>query len=151
MKKFFFLPGMFLVSLPCWSFTCYITLAKTNCWKDYTVSADVINSATGGTMTTVTVPQGTLWARQIFDCEAAQKLMYIARFSPIFWAKDKGKTYSALNFWSLPDAIHPGDSAWNISVCYPNDFALTPIPPQATSNCACDFTSIPVIPPKQLP
>lgn len=140
-----------LMSTPSWSFMCYMTLAKDNCWQDYSVTVDIINSSTGGTMTTITVPKGELWSRQTFDCEPSQKLMYIARFSPVFWEKDIGKTYPAQNFWSLPSQINPGDSAWNVSVCYPADFSLVPVPPQATSNCKCDFTSIPVIPPKKIP
>ncbi len=142
---------LLLSSTSSWSFTCYMTMVKDNCWKDYNVMVDVNNSRTGDKMLTITVPKGDLWNRQMFDCDAGLKLMYIARFSPVFWEKDVGKTYPALNFWSLPNEIHPGDSAWNISVCYPKDFALVPMPPQATGNCKCDFASIPIIPPKKLP
>ncbi|RUR13270.1 hypothetical protein [Legionella sp. km772] len=140
-----------LLSTTSWSFTCYMTLAKDNCWQDYNVSVDIINSSTGGIITTVNIPKGESWARQTFDCEVSEKLMYIARFSPVFWQKDIGKTYPAQRFWSLPAQINPGDSAWNVSVCYPADFSLVPTPPQATNNCQCDFTVIPAIPPKKIP
>ena len=150
-KKTLAILSALLINAPAWSFTCYMTLAKDNCWKDYTVSVDILNATTGTTMTTITIPKGELWARDTFECEAAQKLMYKASFSPVFWQRDEGKIYSAQRFWSLPDVINPGDSAWNVSICYPADFASVPTPPQATNNCNCDFTSIPVIPPKKLP
>lgn len=140
-----------LMSTPSWSFLCYITLVKDNCWKDYSVTVDITNSATGGVMTTISVPKGEAWFRQTFECEPNQKLMYIATFSPVFWEKDIGKNYHALNFWSLPTEINPGDSAWNVSVCYPADFSSVPTPPQATADCKCDFASIPIIPPKKAP
>jgi len=126
-------------------------MVKTNCWSDYDVTVDVMDAKEGNKLFSITVPKGQLWTRQTFDCNEGQTLMYVAQFSPIFWDKDKGKTYSAQRVWFLPETIAPGASAWNVSVCYPNDFSLVPMPPEATSNCQCDFKSIPVIPPKQLP
>ncbi len=143
--------GALINIAPSWAFTCYYTLAKDNCWTDYTVTVDVINSKTGSPLTTVTVPKGEQWSRQMFECEPDLKLMYTARFSPVFWQSDIGKTYSAQNFWSLPSKINPGDSAWNVSVCYPADFSQVPMPPQAIASCKCDFTSIPAIPLKKIP
>jgi hypothetical protein len=140
-----------IFTCPSWAITCYYTLVKDSCWTNYDVSVDVIDAITGGVLTTVKVPKGQQWTRQTFPCQPAQKLMYNASFSPIFWQSDIGKTYAALNYWSLPDAVQPGDSAWNVSVCYPTDFSLVPTPPTATSNCKCDFTDIPGIKPKQLP
>jgi hypothetical protein len=140
-----------VVTCPSWAITCYYTLAKDSCWINYNVSVEVIDSRTGGVLATVTVPKGQAWTRQTFDCKPAQKLTYIARFSPVFWESDIGKTYSAINYWSLPDAVQQGDSAWNVSVCYPSDFSLVPTPPSATAECTCDFTRIPEIKPKQLP
>lgn len=143
-----FLLGI-LASIPGWAITCYYTLAKDSCWTNYDVSVDVIDSMTTKTLTTVTVPKGQQWTRQTFPCHEAQKLMYIATFSPVFWQSDIGKTYPAQNAWSLPEQINPGDSAWNVSVCYPADFSQVPLPPTGPGNCKCDFTTIPAIPPKQ--
>lgn len=139
-----------LCTSPTWAIDCYYTLAKDSCWTNYNVSVDVIDSETNSLLTTVTVPKGKQWTRQIFDCKPSQKLMYKARFDPIFWSGDKDKTYSAQRYWLLPDVVNPGDSAWDVSVCYPSDFSLVPLPPTATANCLCDFTLIPVIPPKQI-
>lgn len=140
-----------LLSTPSWSFTCYMTMAKDNCWQDYTVSVDIINARTNVKILNVSIPKGEAWVRQTFDCQPGDKLMYNASFFPVFWQKDEGKTYPAQRFWSLPEQINPGDSAWNISVCFPSDFSLVPMPPQATGDCACDFAAIPVIPPKKAP
>jgi hypothetical protein len=128
--------------------TCYFTLAKDNCWTNYNVEVDVVDSANGQVIFTAEVPKGQQWSRATFPCRAAEKLMYIARFNPSFWQSDVGKTYTAQHYWFLPDKINPGDSAWNVSVCYSTDFALTPLPPEAHGACKCDFSGIPVIPPR---
>jgi len=141
----------FIATVPSWAFTCYYTLAKDNCWKAYDVTVDVMDGTTGAILTTITIPKGELWSRKEFSCEPLQVLIYSARFAPIFWEKDKGKSYPSTNSWPMPETIHPGDSAWNISVCYPADFAAVPMPPQATNSCKCDFSSIPQIPPKKIP
>lgn len=138
-------------SVPCSAITCYYTLAKDSCWTNYDVSVDIISAKNRRTVATVTVPKGKQWTRQIFPCEPAEILTYIARFSPVFWQSDIGKTYSAHNYWTLPDKVNAGDAGWNVSVCYPADFSLVPLPPTATNNCRCDFSSIPVIPPKKSP
>lgn len=64
--------------------TCYYTLVKDNCWIKYDVSVDVMDAISAKTLTTVTVPIGKSWTRQTFPCQPGQKLMYRARFSPIF-------------------------------------------------------------------
>lgn len=136
---------------PSWAFNCYYTLAKDNCWNTYDVAVDIIDGKSGAILTTVEVPKGESWTRTSFSCEPLQPLVYKARFSPVFWEQDKGKSYFSLNSWVMPETINPGDSAWNVSVCYPADFSQVPMPPEATGNCKCDFTVIPQIPPKQIP
>ena len=133
---------------PLWAITCYYTLAKENCWLKYNVTVDVMDASTNKVLTTVTVPAGKLWTRVVFPCQAAQKLMYSAHFTPVIWESEKGKVYSAKNYWSLPAAINPGDTAWNVSVCYPMDFSQIPLPPEATNSCTCDFKSIPELKPQ---
>lgn len=140
-----------LVTIPSWAITCYYTLAKDNCWTDYNVSVDIVYSQTNAVIATVTVPKGQQWVRETFPCKPGEKLMYKARFSPTFWQGGENKTYSSLNYRQLPESINPGESAWNLSVCYPADFSLVPFPPNAAGNCKCDFSVIPEIKPKQLP
>lgn len=133
---------------PVWSFNCYFTLAKASCWTKYHVNVDVIDAANKNVLTTVDLPAGKGWVRQEFACEPSQKLLYQARFSPPIWDSEKGKVYSASKFLFLPDVIKPGEKAWVISACYPGDFSDIPLPPDATSNCACDFSSIPAVKPQ---
>lgn len=139
-----------LCSTASWSFTCYFTLAKDSCWvKKYTVTVNVIDEKTSKVLTTVTVPADTPWARQEFSCEPSQELKFTATFTPIIWAKDKDTVYPGQDFRNLPAAIKPGETAWNISVCYPSFFAEVPLPPDATTKCKCDFSSIPPPKPKK--
>lgn len=136
---------------PLWAITCYFTLAKDNCWLKYNVTVDVLDAMSAKVLTSITVPAGKSWERVTFPCEiGGQKLMYHAQFTPSFWEGDTGKVYTAKNYWSLPAGIKPGDSAWNVSVCYPADFSEVPYPPDAKGTCRCDFSPIPVIPAKQL-
>lgn len=151
LKKYWMIPLSFICTSPLWALTCYYTLAKENCWLKYNVTVQVTDAANDKLLATVTVPAGQLWTRVTFPCETTgQKLMYKAQFSPVIWESERGKIYPARNFWSLPNKVNPGDSAWNVSVCYPTDFSQVPMPPEATGHCKCDFDSIPVIPPKQL-
>ncbi len=135
-------------STPLWSFNCYFTLAKDSCWTNYNITVDVVDDTTSTVLTTVSVPSGTPWVRQQFTCQPAQKLMYKARFTPIFWQSDANKTYSADRFWFMPGTINPGDKAWELPVCFPSNFAEVPFPPDATGNCKCDFSVIPTIKPQ---
>jgi len=136
---------IFLSSGSLWSFNCYYTLVKDSCWTNYNVSVDVLDVAAGTVITTAIVPAGKSWTRLSFGCQPNQKLMYRAKFSPIFWASDAGKTFEAQNYLSLPAAINPQDTAWDLSSCYPADFSEVPLPPGATGNCQCDFKSIPAV------
>jgi hypothetical protein len=145
----FILISGFIFSCPLWAFTCYYTLVKDSCWTKYNVTVDVIDAATEKVIISPTVPAGKSWVREKFSCSIAQSLMFRAQFSPVFWESDKGKTYAAKRNWPMPGAINPGDSAWDVQVCYPADFSQVPLPPDATNNCKCDFGSIPVIPPKK--
>ncbi|KTD63310.1 periplasmic protein [Legionella santicrucis] len=140
----------FILTDSLWAITCYFTLVKDNCWNKYTVTVDVMDAATAKILTTVVIPPGKFWVRQTFPCTPKEKLIYRARFSPTMWESEKGKIYYAKNYWSLPNEINSGDSAWNVSVCYPSDFSQIPFPPEATGTCKCDFDSIPVIPPKKI-
>lgn len=149
-KALFIVFGYLLVS-PSWAITCYYTLAKDNCWLKYNVTVEVMDAKTSKVLTKVTVPEGQTYQRVTFPCETnGQKLIYNAQFSPSIWESEKGKIYPARNYWSLPDKVNNGDSAWNVSVCYPKDFSEIPMPPTSTGKCKCDFSIIPPIPVKQL-
>lgn len=149
MKKKICLFALGLVcTAPSWSFNCYLTLAKDNCWQKYNVTVQVVDTATGKEVTHLTVPAGKAWERQEFTCDKAEKLMYYAQFTPVIWESEKGKIYSAKTYLSLPAEIKSGAKAWNIPVCYSADFAQVPMPPEATNSCQCDFSSIPDIPPE---
>ena len=74
-----------------------------------------------------------------------------AKFSPVFWEGDDGKTFQGQRYWKLPDVIKPGETGWNVTVCFPAQFADVPAPPAGNSHCHCNFTNIPKIVPPKLP
>lgn len=147
--RLFILSLSLMFTSPLWAITCYYTLVKDNCWLKYNVSVKVMDGISGDVLTTVTVPAGQAWTRTIFPCKTnGQKLIYSAQFTPSIWDREKGKIYSAKNSWSLPNVVHPGDTAWNVSVCFSADFSELPMTPEATNSCTCDFKSIPAIQPQ---
>lgn len=109
---------------------------------------DVVDVQSAKVLTTVTIPTNKEWVRQEFNCNPSQQLMYYAQFSPVIWDADKGKKYSAINYLTLPAAIKPSEKAWVVSSCFPFDYANVPTPPDATSQCACDLSSIPAMQPQ---
>jgi len=149
MKWLSIIAGLF-VSAQSFAFQCYFTLAKDSCWTNYNVSVTVTDANTEQVVTELTVPKGQSWLRQAFECEPNMKLNYKATFNPIIWESEAGKIYPANKFWSLPETINPADSAWVVSVCYPDAFSEVPLPPTANNKCACDFSVIPPIPPKKM-
>jgi hypothetical protein len=137
------LPLLLLVTPTAWSFDCYMTLVKDNCWTPYNVSVDVVDADSKKVLTTALIKAGDSWIQQEFDCKPGQKLIQVARFNPSFWKEEEGKSYSGHRYFLLPHTMKPEDSAWNIPVCYPSDFIAVPLPPHAQGHCRCDFSAIP--------
>lgn len=146
-KHIISLVGVFIAANS-FAFPCYFTLAKDSCWTDYDVKVIVMDAVKNKELLTVNIPKGKSWVREKFTCQPEQKLFYHASFSPVFWQSEVGKTYMALRYWILPASISKDQSAWVISVCYPQDFSAVPFPPTATGNCKCDFSVIPEVKPQ---
>ena len=129
------------------AFPCFITMVKDSCWTQYNVQVS-INSATGKVVATSSIPEGKSWDRQEFSCQPEETLSLNASFTPVFWQADTGKIYASRHNWSLPQEIKKGVTAWNITVCYPRDFAEVPLPPGAGTNCKCVTDTIPPVKPQ---
>lgn len=130
------------------AFPCFITMVKDQCWTNYELTIDVIKGRGGAKITTIVVPIGKSWVREKFDCQPKGTISLTATYSPVFWARDKGKVYRALHDWVLPDKIEKGDTAWNINVCFAEMFAEVPLPPEANGTCACEWKDIPAVEPQ---
>ena len=135
-----------LLPLDLQAFTCFLTIAKDNCWLNYDVQVNIADLATSKVAASVLVPKGQTWSRQVFSCQPAQTFAYSATFQPIIWQNQANVVYRAQKYWGLPKTIGPNETAWEMKVCYSGDFTETPLPPESTGHCACDFTVIP--PPK---
>lgn len=133
---------------PLYAFDCYLSLVKNSCWANYNVTVTLLDADTNKTITTLDMPKGTMWNRQYFACEPKMKLNYTAVFSPTIWENEKPRAYTATRFWSLPETIKAGTSAWEVPICYPNAFSEVPLPPEANNTCQCDFKQLPAIKPK---
>lgn len=123
-------------------------MVKDRCWEKYTITIDVAKSNKEQPIMTMIIPQGQSWVRQPFACEPAESITLHASFSPFFWEKDEGKKFSGLHDWRLPEKIKENETAWNITVCYPGDFAAVPIPPEAGNQCGCVRDNIPPVEPQ---
>ena len=148
MRQIVFMLMGLCVSFQSQAFPCFLTLVKDSCWTNYNVSVVVLNATTGEPINTILVPQGKSWDRLQFDCQPGLQVSFSATFTPIFWANDAGKTYSSQRNWSFPASIAKGDTAWNVTLCYPSEFAGVPLPPDAGSHCSCNTDSIPPVKPQ---
>lgn len=140
-----FIVSTLMMPLEANAYHCFITLVKDSCWTNYDVSVNMRDASTGKSVTNVSIPKGKSWTRQPFECEASQGLDFSATFSPVFWQSDKGKHYSGTKTWTLPSSMNKGDTAWNVTICYPEGFAEVPLPPTAGSHCTCDTKSLPPV------
>jgi hypothetical protein len=130
--------------------TCFFTLMKDSCWTDYDVTVKVVDASNKKPLTNITVPKGKSWNRVTFTCDEGQSFNYSATFTPTFWKADEGKVFPGNRTWMLPEKLQKGDTAWNITLCYPEQFSEVPMPPTAAGSCVCDAKKIPpVTPPKK--
>lgn len=135
----------FILTTQAFSFPCYITLIKASCWKNYDVTVQIEDVMIEKPITSMLIPSGAFWTRYEFACKEKQTIELTATFSPAIWEKDEGKQYKGKRFWSYPETIGPTDTAWNMTICYPNDFAELPTPAEAADGCVCDKQAIPAI------
>ncbi|MBA2650076.1 MAG: hypothetical protein H0U75_10915 [Legionella sp.] len=138
-----------LVTSPLWAFICDLTVIKDSCWAKapYDVTIDVIDSGASipSKLATLTMSREEILGRQVFECKASQILTYRARFKPAMWQHDANLIYSSKSSLSLPALIHPGDTSWNLTLCYSTAFSGVPLPTEAISMCTCDYSSVPSI------
>jgi len=149
-QRFSFFLLCFLISTSSHAVTCYITMVKDSCWKDYNLTVSVKDAGSGDEITSILVAEGDAWGRQQFECNPGQTLALEAQFSPVFWSGEEDKKFPAQRYWKLPAEMENGITGWNVTVCYPKWFANVPVPPNATSNCKCDTDSIPPVEPRKL-
>ncbi len=128
------------------AFQCFLTLVKDSCWTNYNVNVVITNASTGKAITDVNVYLGKSWNRVQFECQPGETLSFSASFTPVFWQSDQGKVYPGFHDWTLPLKPAKGETAWNITLCYPEQFSEVPLPPTAGNSCKCNKEDIP--PPK---
>lgn len=126
-----------------YAFQCFLTAVKDNCWLKYNVTIHVMDAADSDkASTTIIIPAETAWARQSFECKAKQTLKFSAEFTPVFWEGDSGKHYVGKNYLNLPDKVEATENAWNLTLCFPKQFAEVPLPPEAGEHCECNMDNI---------
>ena len=133
-----------------WAFTCYATFVKSTCWQAYTVTLTLMDAMQNKPITTLSIPSNTSWVRGEFECTPLQTLQLQATFNPTIWENDVNKIYYGTKFKILPATMSKNTGAWDIPICFDNDFAEVPLPPSATSLCQCNMKSIPPIAPISL-
>lgn len=147
MKRLVLFMLVALFSVQTYAFKCYVTVVKDNCWIDYNVTVQIFDDVSKKQVVPeVLIPKGKQWKRNSFECQAKQGLYYQATFTPVIWSGQKPQTYSSKRIWYLPEKIDKEtEVAWNIPICYGNDFSSVPLPPAVSGNCQCDFSKVPAI------
>ena len=139
MKALYFLLLGILFNTNIYAFSCFLTMVKDNCWKDYEVKVKVFDTKDNQQVTEITVSKSQTWNRASFQCTPGQVFYMSAEFSPLIWQSEAGRTYDSQRYWALPKSVSAGEFAWNLSMCYSADFSGIPIPSSATNSCKCDF------------
>lgn len=146
-KLFMALAGVSLLA-QAHALPCYITVAKDNCWTKYNVKIDVVDVTNQNVLASMSMPQGTSWARQEIVCQPEQTVMLKATFLPVIWEADAGRVYSGARYWSFPRQVENADadaSVMSMSICFSGDFEEVSFPPDSSGHCSCDLKSIPAI------
>ena len=135
-----------LITASTYAFDCYVTAIKGNCWKNFSVTLDVIDNGTKKSLIVVKIPKGKMWVREKFSCKEKQGLDYKANFTPAIWNDKSENNFNSKRVWFLPDDIKKGAVAWNMNVCFPTHFSEVPLPTDADSSCGCSIIkSIPPV------
>lgn len=124
---------------------CFFTVAKDSCWTNYNVTVSLFDAGSNKLVGSILIPKGKSWARVQSNCSPGTTLRVQAQFNPIFWQGDENKIYAAQNYQILPSQIAKGETAWNITLCFPQQFAEVPFPPEGTANCQCVMQDIPAV------
>ena len=67
-------------------------------------------------------------------------LYLTSTFHPRIWSNDQAdRVYRPKERWQVPMELTEGTEIYRVKVCFPDDFHQTPIPPDSTGDCACDF------------
>ncbi len=128
-----------------YAFNCFITAVKDSCWQGYEIKIDVIDVTADKKILSMVIPKDQDWVRVDFSCYPKQSLLYTATFHPLIWENNADTVYKSKHYWFLPETIKDNEIAWEISLCYTQDFAETPLPAKATGHCICDFSKVPPI------
>jgi hypothetical protein len=142
----FFAAYLSMITTTAHAFSCYATLVKDSCWSNYTVSIDVVDTKKNKVLVTLFMPIGTDWDRETFDCDLGANLALKATFSPTMWRDQADRVYSGKSYWLIPKDAPTGVVAWNLTRCFPEDFAEVPVPIEATDHCTCSMKDIPALP-----
>ena len=143
------IPSIYLASLfnnNAYAEKCYLTLAKSNCWYDYTLNVNVEDVQTRNLIAKILVPANKAWSRVEFQCHSKQTFNYTAHYTPIIWDNDKDTLYHAKRYWNIPTTTDK-NTTWEIKVCFGDDFSGVTRPPKTFGKCSCDFTNIPAVEP----
>jgi hypothetical protein len=136
--------GMLLSTKAAFAVSCYVTVVKGSCWVEkFSVTVKVVDVVSKQELSKVTIPAGKSWERASFACNPGQQLQYLANYSPKIWDGDVEKIFESKRFTTLPLELKPTDLAWNIPICFSDDFKEVTNILTGDGKCGCDFKSVP--------
>jgi hypothetical protein len=103
--------------------TCLVTLNKSKCWSNFSVTVKIIDTSKNNVLGTVTLEKGQSQTQQKIACTSNQTLEYSATFSPIMWREDKDKIYYSKQYIQIPEGEN-----WEIEINFPEAFSEIPDP-----------------------
>jgi hypothetical protein len=136
---------MLVLVANCHAVSCYFTVAKEDCWKDYDVKISIWDNKIEKQLVILHLPKGELWKRVRFECHPKQSFRYTASYSPEIWKGQANKVYHGKKTMALPLEVKPGEAAWHLRLCYSDAFNGVTLPPGASKACQCDWSKIPEV------
>jgi surface antigen len=103
--------------------SCLITLNKSKCWTNFSVTVKVIDTSKNTLLGTIVVNKGQNQAQQKISCASNQTLQYSATFSPVIWREDKDKIYYSKQYIQIPEGEN-----WELNINFPDAFSELPDP-----------------------
>ena len=102
---------------------------------------------TGKLLVSNTVAKGKEWGRKEFTCTEGQKINYTSGFTPHDWSAEKDKHYPGKMIWTLPATLPSDDTAWSLTLCFPEQFSGVPFPSTNKTTCGCNTQNVPAVKP----
>lgn len=118
-------------------FPCVLQVSKNTCWKDYDVKVSAKMQEDSKELIALTIAKDKDSATGTWKCKPNDQFFLNSSFAPAVWKEEEGKSYRSSKVYQVPESVEAKAESWNVSACFPDDFAQVPMPDKEMKNCGC--------------